>query len=283
MSNSLSDSQLRALVSLLADRDESIAQRCRARLLVEGERVRPFLESEIATAPREHADAARAALHEWRAVAVDREIAAFAADPAESQDLFTGAMLIARTNDPDLDPAAVSERLDALAEAVRSRILIPDDPDDVAQALCSVLVEETGLRGNTNDYYHPDNSFLHRVLASGMGIPISLSVIYVLVGRRAGLAVFGVGMPGHFLVRVGESLFLDPFNRGRILRREDCLGYLKEGGFGADESLLRPTPDRLIVARMLANLQNAYKKREDVTKADRYHRLFVLVRGAATR
>lgn len=283
MSNSLPDSQLRALVSLLADRDESIAQRCRARLLGEGERVRAFLESEIATGPREQAEAARAALLEWRAVAVDREIAAFAAAPAESHDLFTGAMLIARTNDPDLDAAEVSTRLDVLAEAVRERILIADDPDDVAQALCSVLCEEAGLRGNTNDYYHPDNSFLHRVLACGMGIPISLSAIYVLVGRRAGLAVFGVGMPGHFLVRVGESLFLDPFNRGRILQREDCLGYLKEGGFGADESLLCPTSDRLIVARMLANLQNAYKKREDVTKADRYHRLFMLVRGAATR
>jgi regulator of sirC expression with transglutaminase-like and TPR domain len=103
----------------------------------------------------------------------------------------------------------------------------------------------------------------------------------MLVARRAGIDVAGVGMPGHFVISLGGATYLDPFNRARALSREDCLSFLERTGFGRDESLIAETPDRFVLARMLANLLNVYKKRSEPDLVERYRRLFDLFRGSA--
>lgn len=272
MDTPLAESQFRALVSLLADRDEAIVRRCKERLLLEQDRARAFLDEAIRGEDIDVATAAGKMLREIRTGAVDRDLGNLAADPA--LDLESGALAICRLHDPDVDFAPIRSRLDEFAAQVRERVLLKDDPEDVAQGLRSVLAEEAGMRGNVERYDDPENSFLHRVLKRKLGIPISLSVIYLLVSRRAELNVDGIGMPGHFLIRVGDDLFLDPFNLGRSLSRKECLNYLRRAGYHPDSSLLDPTPDRFIVARMLANLRHTYERRNDDENAERMRRLF---------
>ncbi len=139
---------------------------------------------------------------------------------ADLADFYWKASLY---HDPDAGPrvAAARVQIAAWGEMVRGGIA-PNAPDlERAEALRLVLAEEGGLRGNAERYYDPANSFLDRVVASRRGIPLSLSVLYMLVGEAAGIAVLPVGMPGHFLARVGAR-FIDPFHDGLTVGRRRC-------------------------------------------------------------
>lgn len=284
MSNPLSDSQLLALISLLDDRDESIVTRCRARLVEEGERARQALEEVISQRRMVDRESSLTpfvtTLRRIRAESCDRAVIEYATRGGADLDLETGALLIARTHDPDLDTSVVTKQLDRLAKAVDDLLLVRTD-ERVATALRSVLAESHGLSGNQANYHDPQNSFVDRVLERKLGIPISLSVVYLLVCRRLELEVEGIGMPGHFLLSIGRTgdSFLDPFHRARSLTRAECLAYLERAGYGRDQSLLAPTPNRFIVARMLVNLLNVYRRRKDSDNAERYRRMFECVRG----
>lgn len=132
-----------------------------------------------------------------------------------------------------------------------------------------VMFDEWRFVGNTADYGDPRNSFLSEVMARRMGLPISLSVLMIEIGRRIGVVFHGVGMPGHFLVGVGDGreiadCFVDPFSRGAILDRsgvEDLFARHYGGRLTFDLSMLRPTSSRLIALRMLTNLQQSYAVR----------------------
>src|SRR5438445_11102873 len=146
------------------------------------------------------------------------------ARPEASVDLAEASLLIAGEEYPGLDPAPYLGRLDELGAHLRRRAG-DAGADALVPELNRLLFEEEGFRGNTVDYYDPRNSFLNDVLDRRTGIPISLSTVYMAVGRRAGVPVQGVGLPGHFVVRVttagGEAL-VDPFHDGAVLTLEDC-------------------------------------------------------------
>ena len=133
------------------------------------------------------------------------------------------------------------------------------------EALNEYLFEELGFVGNESDYYDPRNSMLHQVLGRRTGIPITLSVVYIEVGRRAGLRVEGVGLPGHFVVRAfegedEEGVLVDPFNR-RTTDLEECQGRIDliyDGKVELSEEHLRAVDARGILARMLGNLKAVY-------------------------
>ena len=137
--------------------------------------------------------------------------------------LDEAALWIAAEEYPELDVAGYLGELDALAEAARSRLLTArDDTERVAQ-LNRFLFVEAGFHGNRDDYYDPRNSYLNEVLERRCGIPISLSLVYLAVTDRLGLAVQGVGFPGHFLLkwRGDPETLVDPFD-GKPLSVEDC-------------------------------------------------------------
>jgi regulator of sirC expression with transglutaminase-like and TPR domain len=119
----------------------------------------------------------------------------------ERVDLLRSALTFARIEDPHLDIEHYVQRMDELATRVAEKIDDPDDPVQIIAALNEVLFKEEMFRGNTVDYYSPRNSFLHDVLDRRLGIPITLALVYMEVGRRVGFQLFGVGMPGHFLLK----------------------------------------------------------------------------------
>ncbi len=188
----------------------------------------------------------------------------------EMIDLAEAALLIARTEYPQLDAAAQLEHLNRLAAQVRV------DPAYSAssniQVLNHLLFERENFSGNEEEYDDPRNSYLNDVLERKKGIPITLSLVYVEVARRRGLPVVGVGFPGHFLVKyLTESgdIFIDPYNRGTILSRQHCVERLRTYfGQGAElkPEYLAASTHKQILARMLNNLKGSYSRRQNFPK-----------------
>jgi regulator of sirC expression with transglutaminase-like and TPR domain len=195
-----------------------------------------------------------------------------AARPDAAVDLAEASLLIAGEEYPDLDPDRYLARLDALGDALRVRA---GDGDGAAlvPALNRLLFEEEGFHGNTEDYYDPRNSFLNDVLDRRTGIPISLCTVYMEVARRAGWALEGVGLPGHFVVRVSADApprLVDPFNRGTVLTLEDCqrrLDRIYSGRLRLAPAMLAPCSRKAILGRMLRNLKDIYVKAGDYARA----------------
>ena len=187
---------------------------------------------------------------------------------AEPLPLAEAALTFAQEIEyPDLDIEQYLLVIDELArDAADANITLGSTPAQAAQ-LAVWLYEERGLRGNSDNYSDPLNSYLNVVLDRGLGIPISLSVIYISVAERLGIPAYGVGLPGHFVVGVGDlnnAIFIDPFHGKRLTGREcaalvrNSTGY--KGAFRPE--WLLPTPAPTILTRMLNNLRIAYVQAE---------------------
>ena len=191
----------------------------------------------------------------------------------EKIDLIRAALIIARSEYPALDIERYAVRMEGLARRVAA--LAPDpDPPRTRNALNRVLFEETNLRGNRDDYYDPRNSFLNDVLDRGLGIPITLSIVYMEVARRVGFHLSGIGLPGHFLLKhysaEGQETLIDCFNHGDVLSRQDCQSRLDEiysGDIRLRPEFLHPISRRQILNRMLNNLKTVYLSTRNFRKA----------------
>src|SRR5262245_57788956 len=187
--------------------------------------------------------------------------------------LDEAALLIGAWEHEAFDVAPHLRALDELARRAAPAIESVTTPDAAGHALATTLFQELGFRGNTEAYYDPRNSFLADVLDRRVGIPISLSVLYMEVARRLGLRAGGVGFPGHFLVRVDGGavpLILDPFGGGAALNRADLAALLARSS-GPDARLadvaLAPASHRAILVRMLNNLAGIYGRAGDTGRS----------------
>lgn len=197
-------------------------------------------------------------------------------------DLAEAALIIAQTAYPDLDREIHLMRIGDMAAEVRQRVGDERDPHTIANIISEYLFDEIGLQGNTTDYYDPRNSFLNDVLDRKLGIPITLSVVYIEVARRLdlqGLSVEGAGMPGHFLVRLSShagddgnegSVLIDPFHRGVILESADVAQIAAAVGVNATTIPTSEIAPRVsnceILARILNNLKAIYLDRQDLPR-----------------
>jgi regulator of sirC expression with transglutaminase-like and TPR domain len=204
----------------------------------------------------------------------------------EQFSLAEACLLIARDEYPKLDIPACIARLDAMAATVRGRLAADAFPEQKVAALNHHLFDELRFRGNTDSYDDPRNSYLNEVLERRTGIPITLSIVYLEVGRRVGLRLQGVSFPGHFLVKLrikGGELILDPFSGGEPRSASELrsrLGQLGARGRQAEvdlEPYLAPATPREIVARVLRNLKGLYLKAGKLDRALAVMRRMLLV------
>lgn len=201
--------------------------------------------------------------------------------PEAEINLARAALVMGLFEYPDLDVPGYLGRLDRLAEAAGRAIRSAELP---ALVLAQFLFETLGFAGNAHNYTDPRNSFLNEVLERRLGIPISLSVLYLEVAHRAGVNAEGVGLPGHFIVRVvldnGQVIYLDPFHGGAILSEEDCrerVRSITDGKLPFHEAFLNPVGVRYILVRMLNNLKNYYASANDFARAAKVvERLLIL-------
>lgn len=233
----------------------------RSRLEELGEIALPWLDSAAASAGGGAGGAVDMALR-IRRRSLDAKWDEWVADPRAG--LESGVLLIDRFGDPCGDSDAVRRALDDLSEAVGRRLVGASDTAEVIERLNGSLFAEAGFRGNVEAYDEPENSYLSRVLDRRVGIPVSLSVVVLLLAERLNLPIVGIGMPGHFVLRYGSDPsgpYLDPFGNGRVLSREDCVAWLQASGFTFAPGMLHPVGPRYIVARMLRNLVANFGKR----------------------
>ena len=199
-----------------------------------------------------------------------------AAGPDSDIDLVEAALLIAAHEYPGLDVPAYQARMDRIALTLRDRLRRDIGPTEAIITLNRYLFDELGFQGNALDYYDPRNSFLNEVLDRKLGIPITLALVYVEVGRRVGLALHGVSFPGHFLVKCPARdalIVLDPYARGASLSLDDLQQRLQALRGGAVPPLdlarrmLAAAGKKDILARMLRNLKGIYLQRRDLPRA----------------
>jgi regulator of sirC expression with transglutaminase-like and TPR domain len=182
--------------------------------------------------------------------------------------LDRAALALATIEYPGLDVARCIETLDDYAAEIARRARDAEHGREFIAVANQFLFEELGIRGNDEDYYDPRNSCLNQVLETKTGIPITLSVLYIEIGRRLGKPIAGVGLPGHFVVRYDDgqySTFIDPFHGGALLTADQCydLARMTIG----DPRVLAPVDNRQILFRMINNLRGIYFSRRAYAKA----------------
>ena len=243
-----------ALVRLLDDPDDDVRDSVQARLDELGHRAVPPL-----LAARDDADDALrplidSTIHDLHFEHVQR--AWTLVMDAPSVDLERGAFLLALYRFPGLDIPAYRAKLDAFADEAVSAVHSARGVER-AFALAEVMCDALGFDGNDDRYYDPNNSYLNQVIDRRLGIPISLSVIYLLLGQRLNLPVYGVNLPAHFLVKYvddhGEA-YIDLFNRGEYVSKEACLRFLLKAGVKPRPRYFQAADARAILLRMGRNL-----------------------------
>ncbi len=187
--------------------------------------------------------------------------------------LARGALLIAKEEYPALDVEKYLNTLIALGRQGEAIVRAGANTVERVERLSHFLFEQQGFAGNVEEFDDPRNSFLNDVIERRLGIPISLSVIYIEVGRRLGLNLHGVSFPGHFLVKAVDErgeLIIDPFNQGRVLGLDDIRSRLRQiygEEIEVQPELLQTAETRHILSRMLRNLKNIYIVSSDWTRA----------------
>lgn len=278
----VAESKIVALIQLLGDEDVRVRKVACQQLLMIGKEAVPFLE-QVATADSDgririeargllHKIVRDDLLHTFHLLSVwdDQQI-----------ELEQGAYLLAKFAYPNLEKREISEELDRLAGRVRELLADGDRPRRVIQLMNNVLFTEARFEGNRNNYYAPDNSFINKVLQNRKGIPISLSLVYILVGQRLGLPVFGVNMPAHFLCKFeaeDEHFYIDAFDFGRVMNESECIMLLKNYGVDFNFHYLKKASNRDILSRMLRNLILVYYQNEEDEKADFLKKLLKILK-----
>ncbi|MEM7184081.1 MAG: transglutaminase-like domain-containing protein [Spirochaetota bacterium] len=199
-------------------------------------------------------------------------------------DLEQGVFLISSIGDPHISYSKVSDKLNSLAEKVMelfelNKLILSDDVK--IHLLSRVLHQEEGFNGNKEDYQNPNNSYLSYVLKSKLGIPLSLSVLYLLVGLRLKLPLYGANFPLHFMLFYETpkfKSFIDPFHGGVLVERNTCAKFLEANGFSdVPEKFIKPSTTT-ILKRMVTNLINIYKNQENHDKENIFLKLLEILR-----
>lgn len=194
-------------------------------------------------------------------------------DERSAVPLDVASLELASIEFPGLDVNPSLARLDSYAEQIRRQLAGNASGLEFIRAANELLFEVLQFRGNEDEYYDPRNSCLNSVLMRRLGIPITLSVVYIEVSRRVNRSVYGVGLPGHFIVAYEDAearYWIDPFHAGQILTFADCNALAQQAAgvdLRANPAVLAPVTKRQILVRMLSNLKSIYLRGEAFDKA----------------
>jgi len=274
----LTESQRAALISLLGDEDALVYETVHAKLISFGDEVvnwlKPYTISDDALLRRR----AQQIILSFERKEADQRFMDFCASRGEDLPLEEGVWQLAKTQYPEINVAAYEALLDAYAAVLRTRINFTGDAEEILDTLNRYLFNELRFAPNEANYYDPDNSYLNRVMDKRTGNPISLCTVYLLLGRRLKLPITGIGLPGHFVCRYQTStaeIYVDAFNRGKLLTKADCIKYLLHTHHGLEEGYLAPVTPRRMLLRMCANLHQIYLHNELADETARFQRYLV--------
>ena len=270
----LSDEKRKALLCLLADEDPGIYLPVREKIISLGPHVCDWLKYFVLDENPIVRRRVRDVISHFKRLKADTEFSAFCLNHGEDFELEEACWLLARTVDPEINTEAYRAVLDDYAHDLMHKIDFGSEPESIMAAINRYIFQTQRYQGNEDNYYSADNSYLNRVIDQRRGNPISLCMIYQLVGRRLVLPVAGIGLPGHFLCRFQtprQDYYIDAFNKGRLLTKTDCMKYLKQAGYEFHETFLMPASSRRILLRMCSNLHQIYQRDNQAADAARLH------------
>lgn len=199
----------------------------------------------------------------------------FLKQPDNRINLAEGALMVAQMEYPELNIQSYMQQIHQIADEIRDSLPENANAGETLTQLNNVLFQQKGFEGNSEHYYDPKNSFLNDVLERKLGIPISLSILYIELGKELGLPLSGVSFPGHFLVKLeieDGAIVLDPYFGGISLSEDDLEDRLQD--FYGDKlkkshfyGLLATSTNKDIITRILRNLRNLYMDEEQFEKA----------------
>ncbi|MEC4815004.1 MAG: SirB1 family protein [Scytonema sp. PMC 1069.18] len=208
--------------------------------------------------------------------------------PDEYIDLAKAALYIAQEEYPNLDPDEYLNALDIMALELQERLPPERYTLRIIQSINQYLYDDLEFAGNETNYYDPRNSYLNEVIDRRVGIPITLSLVYMEVARRIDFPMIGVGMPGHFLIRADVpdlEIFIDAFHRGEVMFLQDCqelLTRIYQQSVTLQPEFLAAVNKRQFLARMLVNLKQIYINQQELEKAlAAVERILLLYPGVA--
>jgi regulator of sirC expression with transglutaminase-like and TPR domain len=245
--------QREAIIRLLKDTDPDTVNLTKQQLIHGGAATIPDLRDLLAAGDQLVALHVREILAEIEARQAKEAFDEVCGTISDLVDLERACWCLARIFQPGVDVESYQKIVDTWSRELRVRLASCDSDASRAAAMARFFGKDLGLRGNEEDYYNARNSLLPCVMDSRLGIPISLSLLYMIVGQRAAVRVEGINLPGHFVVRHGGVL-LDPFHEGRILSTGDCAQILSSQKRTFHLDHLQTAHPKLILIRMLANL-----------------------------
>ncbi|MBL8006210.1 MAG: transglutaminase family protein [Ignavibacteria bacterium] len=271
--------ELDFLAKLLDDEDENIYSNVRERFISHGKNtadfLRKFLNDENFLIKKRANEILSAVNYDYTEKELVRII------NSESRNFLEDAMLlIASTGYPAIDRNEYSKKLDEMASELNAAIAsgLNANPGlsgrDKLSIINKYFFEEQGFKGNTENYYDADNSYLNRVIERKTGIQISLSVLYMLIARRLNLPVYGINLPGHFILKYSDSteeFFIDPYNGGVIISMKEAAEFAGKAGLKAGEfeniQYLKNAGEKEIILRVMRNLDEVFRKENDSAKS----------------
>jgi len=254
--------QKEAIVKLLQDDDPRTVDLVKDQLALQGSAALPSLQDLLTMYDERVTEHVKDVMGRIDSEEAGQELSRVCQNFAEYDDLEGFCWLLARAMLPGTDVAEWRGLLDQWAGQATQYRAPEDTAEDRVRLLAHFLGGQLGFRGNTEDYYNPDNTLLPRVIGTRLGIPITLTLLYMLVGQRCGLRVEGINFPGHFLARHDGVLF-DPFERGRIIGIAECRQILARQKLELQPNHLETATPIAIARRILANLLYVYQSDEE--------------------
>lgn len=266
----MKNKEVLALISLLDDPDDTIFIQVKEELFSLGEKAIPVLQ-DVWESSFEFTHEKRSLLlqnrienliHSIQFNNITNELSKWVINDGS---LLDGALLIAKYQYPDLDVSKIKNQINLIKEDVQFRLKKTFSPNENIQTINKVFFDLYNYRGNTKNFHAPQNSFINDVIETKTGNPLSLCILYIIVGRMVGLPLYGINLPKHFIACYKSSetdveFYLNPFSKGAVFNREDIIDFLKQLKVESKQSFFQPCSNVNMIERCLVNLDYSYQK-----------------------
>jgi regulator of sirC expression with transglutaminase-like and TPR domain len=276
------EAEIKALINLVDDEDESIYFQIREKLLSHGLEAIPFLENawEHRNLGEEFQSRVEDLIHDIQFTDVTESLKQWVQQGGAN--LITGILLINKHHYPELNISHVKSRIDDIVVAIKSNWNDNLSDRQKVVVINRALFAHFNFKGDNKDYYSPSNSILSKVLERRKGNPLMLSVLYMEVAKKMGVNIVGINLPRHFVVALKSDdiqFYISPFNNGTVMTLADLKDYLLRLNLPFEEVFLEECNNIAIIKRVLLNLSNSYMKLKNKEKLEEVNFLYNIVKG----
>ncbi|TYP93865.1 Regulator of sirC expression, contains transglutaminase-like and TPR domains [Fodinibius salinus] len=283
-----SSSEIESLVYLLEDPDPYVQDKVRSRLFELGEQAVPLLDQQKNNTQDEGERELISEIIRWITYSsVENDFMDVVSGGLNNlKELEDAIFILSRFNNPTLRASEYKKKLDRFAETIGDEVRYALDDSQKMHVVLDYVFAELDFSGSTKDYYNPENSYLNCVIDRRQGLPITLSLIVLFIGRRLQLPFHGINMPIHFMLTYQgemEEVLIDPFDHGKLVDYSQCYYFLKQNGIDPKSKHFSVASEITILARCIRNLINSYEKLDQLDTAENLKNLLSTVETIAAQ